>query len=331
MRAVGARAAGLLLATVALGGLLLRWRWPGLSWQGRPAHAWAGLALLLLLGLRILAMAWEALRRRLPWTRLLLPGVLLVEGVGLLVHAGPHGQALRLATALALEGLFLLLAVRAWLRRPRVLGAFPEDALIPAFEAFLPPGLARLTALELVMLGGALRFLLGGWRRPDPEGFGYTRKAGLGMILPVLPLLLVGDVVLLEALTRHAPPWLRFLLHALGLYGLLWLTGLWASMRARPHTVRAGVATFHRGIPASLSLPLEGIEGVEAMPAFRDDWARLAFMRQVMTFGARGAPCLLLKLKEPAAPLGLLGPGRPKARVRVFVDDPEGLRRALGF
>jgi len=278
-----------------------------------------------------MVLAVEAGRRRLPWTRLLLPAVLLMEGLGVVLKPGPRWQALRLSTAAVLEMGFLLLALRAWLRRPRRSAGLPEDALIPAFEAFLPPGLARMTALELVLIGGALRFLLGGWRRPDPEGFGYIKKAGLGMILPALPFLLVGDLVLLEALTRHAPAWLRIALHVLGAYGLLWIVGLWASLRARPHTVRAGVATFHRGILASLCLPLDGIEGVEAMPAFRDDWARLAFMRQVMTFGARGAPCLLLTLKEPATPLGLLGPGRPKARVRVFVDDPEGLRRALGF
>lgn len=330
MTRAGARLAGGLLAAFAAAALLLRWRAPGLAWLGRPVFVWAGLLLLALLALRLIALAVEVGRRRLPWTRLLLPAVLLVEGLGVALRPGPGWQALRLGTALALELVFLGLALRAWVRRPRRAGAFPEDALIPAFEAFLPPGLARLTALELVMMAGALRFLLGGWRRPDPEGFGYTRMAGLGMVLPVLPLLLVGDVVLLEALTRHLSPGLRLALHAAGLYGLLWIVGLWTSLRARPHTVQDGVATFRRGILASLSVPLEQLEGVEALPAFKDDWARLAFMKGVMTFGANGPPFMLLKLREPAAPLGLLGPGKARDRVRVFVDDPERLRMALG-
>ncbi len=330
MNSGGSRLPGLLLAAAALGALLLRWRMPGLAWQDRPAYAWAGLLLLAMLGLDLLRLALEALRRRLPWTRLLLPGVLLAEGLGLAVRPGPGGQRLRLATALVLELALLVLAARAWLRRPRGTGGLPEDALIPALGAFLPPGLARMAALELALVGGALGFLLGGWRRPDPAGFAYTRKAGLGMLLPALPLLLAGDVVLLEVLTRHAPLWLRVLLHAAGAYGFLWIVGLWASMRRRPHTVQDGVATFHRGILGSLAVPLERIEGVETMPVFQDDWARLAFLRGVMTFGTSGPPFLLLKLKAPIAPLGLLGPGKARDRVRVFVDDPEGLRKALG-
>lgn len=329
MRGPGAGLFAGLLAGTALAALLLRWRWPALAWEGRPLHAWAGIALLALLGLDLAVLAARALHRKVPWTRLLLPAVVLAEGAGLAVEPGPRAQALRLGIALALELALLALALRAWLRRPRGTAGFPEKALIPTFEAFLPKGLARLAVLELVMMGGAVRFLLGGWRKPDPQGFAYTARSGLGMILPALPLLLLGDVVLLEVLTRQAPLWLRVALHGLGAYGLLWIVGLWASMRARPHTVKDGIVTFHRGILGSLAVPLERVEGLEAMPAFRDDWARLAFLRGVMTFGTSGPPELLLKLREPRAPLGLVGMEKAKDRVRVFVDDPEGLRRAL--
>ncbi len=316
---------------LALAAVLLRARWPGAAWLGRPVHLWLGGLLLAGLALRLgmLAAAWR--RGRLPGTRLLLPAVILVEGLGLAMQPGPRGQLVRTATAVALEIVLFGLALRAWLRRPKAAGGLPEDALIPAFQAFLPPGLARMTALELVLAGGALRFLAGGWRRRDPEGFGYTGKASLGAVLPILPLLAIGDVLLLEVLTRHSSPWLRFGLHAAGLYGFLWITGLWASMRARPHTVKDGLATFHHGLLGSLTVPVTGIEGVEAMPAFKDDWARLAFLRGVIQLQTPGPAQMLLKLKEPVAPVGLLGPGRARERVLIGVDEPEALRRALSL
>lgn len=325
------RLAPALFTLLLLATLLLRWRGPQLAWLDRPLHAWLGGLLLLVLALRLGAMALAWRRQGLPGTRLLLPAVLLVEGLGLASTPGPRWNLARTATAVLLEVSLLGMALRAWITRPREAGGLPENALIPAFQAILPPGLARMTALELVLLGGALRFLAGGWRRADPEGFGYTRKAILGAVLPVLPLLAVGDVVLLEVLTRHSAPWLRFTLHAAGLYGFVWITGLWASMRARPHTVRDGIATFHHGLLGSLTVPVSQIEGLEAMPAFRDDWARLAFLRGVIQLQTPGPDQVLLKLKEPAAPMGLLGPGKAKERILIAVDEPEGLRAALGI
>lgn len=325
------RGFGAAFLAVALAAAFLRWRSPGLAWRGQPLHLWLGGLLLALLALRLLAMGWAWGRGRIPGTRLLLPTVLLVEGLGLALQPSPRWQLARTVTAGVLEIALLALALRAWLRRPKETGGLPEEALIPAFQAFLPPGLARMSALELVLAGGALRFLLGGWRRPDPEGFSYARKAGLGAMLPILPLLAIGDVVLLEVLTRNSSPWLRFTLHAAGLYGLLWITGLWASMRARPHTVRDGLATFHHGLLGSLAVPLENIEGLEPMPAFKDDWAKLAFLRGVIQLQTPGPAQLLVKLKESAAPMGLLGPGKAREQVLIAVDEPEALRAALGL
>ena len=36
-------------------------------------------------------------------------------------------------------------------------------------------------------------------------------------------------------------------------------------------------------------------------------------------------------MKEPVAPMGLLGPGKAKERVLIAVDEPEALRAALGL
>ena len=159
---------------VALGSaaLVLRLRQPG-----HPALPTLAAILLLLLALRLLSMGRDWQTGRLPATRLLLPAVLLAEGLGLaMAGASPAATRVRFATAAGLELLLLVLAART-LRQTRSLpGQWPEDRIAAAFAAFVPPRAARLMALELVMLGSALGFLVGGFRQEAPEGFSHHRK-----------------------------------------------------------------------------------------------------------------------------------------------------------
>ncbi|HEU4952548.1 MAG TPA: hypothetical protein VFT46_11390 [Holophagaceae bacterium] len=290
----------------------------------------AGSILLALLALRTLMLAVRAAQGRLPWTRLLVPAALLVEGLGLRFGAVPGAwKALKAGTALVLElGLLALMAHRFW-RLPLEPGVLPEDHLAKPLEAFLSPRLARILALEVVLLGSALRFLAGGWRRPDPPGFSYHRSSAFAAILPALPLLVVGDLVLVEVLLRSVAPWIRLLVHALDAYGVLWVLGLWASFRARPHRIEGDVLHLHKGLLSRAEIPLSAIQRVGPVPRFDDDWARLRFHRGALAFQAPGAPDLVLDLDRPAAAVGLLGPGRPKARVVLSADDLPALRSAL--
>ena len=112
---------------LALGGTALVLR----LWA--PAHRALPLiaaALLVLLALRVVSLVRDWLRERLPGTRILLPAVILAEGLGLLLTRTSHlAFQVRLGTALALEILLLILAVRAW-RASRLLpGAWPEERL----------------------------------------------------------------------------------------------------------------------------------------------------------------------------------------------------------
>jgi hypothetical protein len=207
----------------------------------------------------------------------------------------------------------------------------PEDHLAKPLEAFFPPRAARLMALELVILGGALRFLAGGWRKPLPAGFSYQRESTLRAILPALPLLLLGELLALELLIRHAPAWLRWSIHLMDLYGILWLVGLWASFRARPHTLQDGELRLHHGFIGHMALRREQVEGVAELPDFADDWARLRFMKGITQLQSPGPSQLLLRLREPLRPVGFLGPGKARPYVLIAVDDPEAFRTALGI
>lgn len=312
---------------LTLGGvaLVLRLRAPQ-----HQALGWITTALLVLLALRVLAMARDWRLGRMPGTRLLLPGVILAEGLGLIfAHASHRAIQLRLATALILEVLLLGLAVRAWRNARQLPGAWPEDRIAGAFEAFVPPRAARLMALELVMLGSAFRFLFGGFRTPAPEGFSHHREAALRAILPALPLMIPGDFLLMKVMFTGLAPWLRWTLHGSTVYGVLWMVGFYATLKARPHQLRAGRLDLHLGLMKSVSLPLEQLLSVTPLPEFDNDWARHAHMKGVQKLVAKGNAILELKLSEPVQVMGLLGPGQPTDRLAVSVDDPPAFLSAL--
>jgi hypothetical protein len=287
-------------------------------------------AILAILAFRTLALAIRASQGLVPWTRLLIPATLLLEGAGLRFSQAPgFWRAARVTTALALElGLLGLMALQ-FLRLRAEPCVLPEDHLAKPLEAFLPPGVSRLVATEAVILGSALRFLAGGWRRLDPPGFSYHRSSTFAAILPALPLLILGDLVLLEVLLRSLAPWIRLMVHALDAYGVLWVLGLWASFRARPHLIQDGTLYVHKGLLARASIPLAAIRSVGTFPSFDDDWARLRFQRSVLGFQASGAPVLCLELDQPVRALGLLGLGRAKTRVALSADDPAALIKAI--
>jgi hypothetical protein len=133
----------------------------------------------------------DVFRGKLPWTRLLLPAIVVVLLVGFLL-----GEALwevRVGVMVALEIAFVVVAVRVFVRRDP--SERSEVAIARGLEALVPPFVARLAAVEMTLVGMAVRFVAGGWRRPVPEGFTYHRESGLRMMLAMIPLLAVGDVL----------------------------------------------------------------------------------------------------------------------------------------
>ena len=313
---------------VALGGavLWLRLRHP-------ESSALPGLTggLLALLGLRVLTMVREWWRGQVALTRLLLPSVILVEGLGLeLAHASSLALRLRLGTALGLEVLLLVLGFRAWQSASHRPDAWPEERLALAFEALVSPRLARLLALDLVMVGSAFWFLFGGFRKAAPAGFSHHREAALGAILPALPLMIPGDFLLTRALFSGQAPWLRWFLHGSTVYAVLWLVGLYATIKARPHQLKSGQLELHQGLLKSVSLPVANVLSAGPLPDFDDDWARRAHMKGMEKLVAKGNRILELNLSEPVQVMGLLGLGRPTTRLAVSVDDPAAFLAALG-
>lgn len=302
---------------------------------GSPDHSalpWLTGGLLALLGLRVLTMVGEWRRGALPGTRILLPAVLLAEGLGFVVAAESRTVIMaRMATAGLLEVLLLVLAIGA-LRRSRSGHAhWPEERIAAAFEGFVPPRAARLMALELVMLGSAVRYLLGGFRQPAPEGFSLHKEAYLTAFLPALPLLIPADLFLLHALFPHMPPWLRWFLHGSTLYSVLWMIGLYATLKQRPHRIDDSTLDLHMGLLGSLRLQRAQIHSAAPLPEFDDDRAKRSYMKGMHRLLRTGVPSVELQLRQAVPMNGLLGPStRQSDRVAVSVDDPPAFLAALG-
>jgi hypothetical protein len=278
---------------------------------GNEAWRLALVIALVLFGARVLGMAWDATRGNLPWTRLLLPSIVWIEAAA--VSSDAVWQV-RLGTVFFLEIALVVVAIRALRSRG---GEATETRLARAFDGVVPPVLARLAAIELVIVGSALRFVLGGWRRPVPAGFSYHRESGLRTLLPILPLLCVGDVLLLELVVLpHAALWLRIVLHAVAAYGLVWLIGLYASARERPHRIVDGRLELHRGVLRERTIDIASIASIDPLPVFADDWKKRAYRKGAVRLDIAGAPVLELRLHDGT-------------RLHVAVDEPAALVAAV--
>ena len=133
----------------------------------------------------------------------------------------------------------------------------------------------RVLALgwEALLLELALYRSLARWvvRRPDvPAGttaIGYAQLAG-----PMLWLWIFGsatEVVVVEVLLRH---WdspisdaVRFPVLVLGVWGVLWMLGMLASYRVRPHVLTDEVLTIRSGARTRVVVPLDAIESTRGV------------------------------------------------------------------
>jgi hypothetical protein len=319
------------VAVATASALVLRVFGADLRWGTRPAWLAALGLCLALLAIRIAVLTAAVRRGELRWSRLLLPAIFLVEGLGIWAGGGGRGwQVVRPATAIALELALVVLAIHHLWREPRS-DELSEDRLARPLGHLLPPRAARLIALELTVLGLALRYVFGGWRQPARPGFTYHRDALLRMLLPVLPLMAAADVVLLElVILPRAARWIRIVVHVLAIYGVLWVIGVWASLRGRPHRIHDGRAILHRGLLRHVEVSLDQIASIGVMPTFSDDWKLRAYRKGAIRIDVSGPTTLDIRLRVPIQPIGMLGPGPASDHLIVAVDDPVAFTAALG-
>jgi hypothetical protein len=193
--------------------------------------------------------------------------------------------------------------------------------------------------LEITLYLALVRWVA---RRPElPHGtvpIGYSR-----LVAPVLWLWIFGsavEVVVLDVvLSRWWAP-LRVPLLVLGLWGLMWMLGMMAAYRVRPHLLGDHCLLVRDGIHARVEIPLERIAGIRRVEHELPGILRSVHCEQVE--GEEAEALLLVGVSSRTnLELVLTGPTRLETphgpatvtRVGLWVDEPrevaELVRRRL--
>lgn len=268
----------------------------------------------------------------------LLPGLIVLQ-VGLIVGGiVPPDTALLLGAVVELLLLSIiirqgLVAMRRY-RLGRSGGLSVEGSVVRGLSVFLPEKAARLVALE-----PRIWFYLYKWIRRKPAGaqeFGYRRRSMVGALVVVTLLTAPLEILVAELLV----PWVavRWIILVLGLYGLLWAAGLYASIQVRPYRLDTSGLWIYYGVLAEGFIPYKDVAAVDlARHAIRSRQEGL-----VHTPGDGGSTYIVvggrtdvtLRLTSPALVQGLLSAGRPALTVGLAVDEPgqfvAALNRHLG-
>lgn len=197
--------------------------------------------------------------------------------------------------------------------------------------------LARRLAREVVLLEIAIYRCLGRWiaRRPDvPAGataIGYSRLA-----VPMVWLWIFAsatEVVVIELILRTVDAgWaeaIRLPLLVVGVWGLLWMLGLLAAYRVRPHLLLDDRLRIRVGPRVWADVPYVAIESCQS--ADRDLPSSIRTMYgedDLLLIGVSGRTNLQLTLAAPTA-LATLRGERTVSHVGLWADEPREVARLL--
>lgn len=179
------------------------------------------------------------------------------------------------------------------------------------------------------MWGSLFRWLL---RRPVAYPPGAVTFGYLGVVRPILVMFIVLSAVeipIFDLIVSRLVPWspARYLVLVLGIYGLIWMFGLYAMLTLHPHVLDRHGIRVRNGVSLDLTIPWDAVAAVhkryrslpsgKAVQVERDDSG------PIVHFGVGSQTSVDVVLRDPL-PLALpKGAGEPTVRVRLYADDPD--------
>lgn len=262
----------------------------------------------------------------------LLPCLILLNIV--LVRANVFAMRDAIILTVALEGLLWLVGARhafVALRRYRHERNAEQEAsaaFASALGTFLPERIAHLFALEVRLWITIARWIM----RRGPRGpavFHYHRRSSFGLLALFVVATTPLELLLWELLIPW--DWLRVALFVLGIYGLIWVVGLYASFRIIPHQLAERGLWLHYGLLGSAHLPYDAIGRITAdrrsAPKYNDgvqivqepageQGTRVAFI------GIGGRTDVTITLNRPVVIERLFGASAPVMTIHLAADEP---------
>jgi hypothetical protein len=201
------------------------------------------------------------------------------------------------------------------------------------------PGKARALLHRVAVMEVAMWRSMYVWlrRKPRPTAPGDQEFSYLGVVKPIFGIFIglsAVEVPIFDLIIRHVVPWppARWIVLGLGVWGLLWMIGLYASLKIHPHVVGPAGLRVRMGSTVDLTVPWSEVETVSkayrTLPSGKSVQIEQTGDRTVLHLPTGSQTSVDVRLRRPVD-FGLpRGRSEPVHEVRLYADDPDGFVKA---
>jgi hypothetical protein len=187
----------------------------------------------------------------------------------------------------------------------------------------------RAAAMEGAMWRSLFRWVS---RRPPELGPGEVPFPYLGVVKPILGIFIglsIVEIPILDLIIRKVVPWepARWIMLMISIWGLLWMVGLYASLKLHPHLVGDRGIRVRMGATGEITLPWADVEAVSKRYRTMPSSKSVQIEDDALHLPAASQTSVDVRLARPMTFTLPKGETEPVREVRLYVDDPDGFVR----
>lgn len=191
--------------------------------------------------------------------------------------------------------------------------------------------LRRVLAYELNIWRSLYRWLL---RRPYRLEPGAETFSYIGVVKPILGVFIALSTIeipIFDLILKHTVGWpsVRRAAVALGIWGVLWMIGLFAALRIHPHVVDDTGLRVRSGFSVDFAVSWTAVARVDrsyrSLPSSRTVQTEQDDDRTVLNIVTGSQTSVDVVLREPISVPLPKGPSGPVHEIRLYADDPDAL------